>query len=143
MEFGIAHDRKYSRDHLWFQEKDDRLVVGISDYLASEIGDILRVILPHSNTEIDAIIIGAVSKYPNSYQTQNGEIKSSLGSSIEFGSFLISTRTGEVLWGARFVGSQPTGLLNARGKWLSEEQLSQAAMKKILKAFHGNSKRIN
>ena len=99
--------------------------------------------LPHSNNEIDAVIIGAVSKYTNSYQNQNGEIKSSLGSSIEFGSFLISTRTGKVLWGARFVGSQPTGLLNARGKWLSEEQLSQEAMKKILKAFHVNNKRIN
>ena len=99
--------------------------------------------IPHSNNEIDAVIIGAVSKYTNSYQNRNGEIKSSLGSSIEFGSFLISTRTGEVLWGARFVGSQPTGLLNARKEWLSEEQLSQIAMKKILKAFHGNSKRIN
>jgi len=99
--------------------------------------------LPHSNNEIDAVIIGAVSKYTNSYQNQNGEIKSSLGSSIEFGSFLISTRTGKVLWGARFVGSQPTGLLNTRGKWLSEEQLSQEAMKKILKAFHVNNKRIN
>ena len=99
--------------------------------------------IPHSNNEIDAVIIGAVSKYTNSYQNRNGEIKSSLGSSIEFGSFLISTKTGEVLWGARFVGSQPTGLLNARAKWLSEEQLSQTAMKKILKAFHGNSKRIN
>jgi hypothetical protein len=99
--------------------------------------------LSHSNNEIDAVIIGAVSKYTNSYQNQNGEIKSSLGSSVEFGSFLISTRTGEVLWGARFVGSQPTGLLNARGKWLSEEQLSQTAMKKILKAFHGNSKDLN
>ena len=99
--------------------------------------------LPHSNSEIDAVIIGAVSKYTNSYQSQNGEIKSSLGSSIEFGSFLISTRTGEVLWGARFVGSQPTGLLSARRKWLSEKQLSQAAMKKILKAFHGNNKGLN
>ena len=99
--------------------------------------------LPHSNNEIDAVIIGAVSKYTNSYQNQNGEIKSSLGSSIEFGSFLISTRTGEVLWGARFVGSQPTGLFNTRGKWLNEEQLSQAAIKKTLKAFRGNSKRVN
>ena len=99
--------------------------------------------IPHSNNEIDAVIIGAVSKYTNSYQNRNGEIKSSLGSSIEFGSFLISTKTGEVLWGARFVGSQPTGLLNVRGKWLREEQLSQTAMKKILKAFHGNSKRVN
>ena len=53
MEFGIAHDRKYSRDHLWYQEKDERLVIGISDYLASDIGEVLRVILPHAETEVD------------------------------------------------------------------------------------------
>ena len=53
MEFGIAHSRKYSRDHLWYQEKDDRLVIGISDYLASDIGEVLRVILPHAETEVD------------------------------------------------------------------------------------------
>ncbi|MBT4982734.1 MAG: hypothetical protein HOM85_06710, partial [Euryarchaeota archaeon] len=53
MEFGIAGSRKYSRDHVWFQEKDDRLVIGISDYLSSDIGEILRVILPHAETEVD------------------------------------------------------------------------------------------
>ena len=53
MEFGIAHSRKYSRDHLWYQEKDDRLVIGISDYLAADIGEVLRVILPHAETEVD------------------------------------------------------------------------------------------
>jgi len=53
MEFGIAHNRKYSRDHLWYQEKDDRLVIGISDYLGADIGEVLRVILPHAETEVD------------------------------------------------------------------------------------------
>jgi len=53
MEFGIAHDRKYSRDHLWYQEKDERLIIGISDFLASDIGEVLRVILPHAETEVD------------------------------------------------------------------------------------------
>ena len=53
MEFGIAHSRKYSRDHLWYQEKDDRLVVGISDFLAADIGEVLRIILPHAETEVD------------------------------------------------------------------------------------------
>ncbi|MAH91349.1 MAG: hypothetical protein CMA11_06220 [Euryarchaeota archaeon] len=53
MEFGIAHSRKYSRDHLWYQEKDDRLVIGLSDYLAADIGEVLRVILPHAETEVD------------------------------------------------------------------------------------------
>ena len=53
MEFGIAHSRKFSSDHLWFQEKDDRVVIGISDYLAADIGEVLRVILPHAETEVD------------------------------------------------------------------------------------------
>ena len=53
MEFGIAHSRKYSRDHLWYQEKDDRLVIGISDFLAADIGEVLRIILPHAETEVD------------------------------------------------------------------------------------------
>lgn len=53
MEFGIAHSRKYSRDHLWYQEKDDRLVIGLSDFMAKDIGEVLRVILPHAETEVD------------------------------------------------------------------------------------------
>ena len=53
VEFGIAHSRKYSREHLWYQEKDDRLVIGISDFLCTEIGEVLRVILPHAETEVD------------------------------------------------------------------------------------------
>ena len=96
--------------------------------------------LPQSNSEIDAVMIGAVTKYMSSYQARNGQIKNSLSSSIEFGSFLVSTRTGRVLWGARFVGAQPTGLLQSGPKWLSKEQLSRRAMKKVLKAFHENSK---
>jgi len=52
IEFAVAHNRKYSREHLWYQEKDDRLMVGLSDYLASDIGEVLRVILPHAETEI-------------------------------------------------------------------------------------------
>ena len=53
MEFSIAHRRKYSLDHLWFQEKDDRQTIGISDYFGKDIGEILRVILPHADDEID------------------------------------------------------------------------------------------
>ena len=49
MEFGIAHSRKYSRDHLWYQEKDDRLVIGISGYLGADIGEVLRVCLLYTS----------------------------------------------------------------------------------------------
>jgi hypothetical protein len=92
-------------------------------------------VLPNPSNKVDAVMIGAVSKYMNSYQDRNEKIKKSLSSKVEFGSFLVSTRTGDVLWGARFIGSQPTGLLNSGAKWLSKKQLSNRAMKEILKSF--------
>jgi len=92
-------------------------------------------VLPNPDNKVDAVMIGAVSKYMDSYQDRNGKIKKSLSSKVEFGSFLVSTRTGDVLWGARFIGSQPTGLLSSGVKWLSKKQLSKRAMKEVLKSF--------
>ena len=43
----------YSTDHLWYQEKDERLMIGVSEFLRLEIGDVLRVILPQAETEVD------------------------------------------------------------------------------------------
>ena len=96
-------------------------------------------VLPNSNNKVDAVMIGAVTKYISSYRNRSGEIKKSLSSKVEFGSFLVSTRTGQVLWGSRFVGVQPTGLISSSSKWLSKTQLSQRAMKEVLKAFRKNS----
>ncbi len=53
LEFTVAHRRKYSIEHLWYQEKDDKVTVGLSDFLAKEIGEVLRVILPHADDEFD------------------------------------------------------------------------------------------
>jgi len=92
-------------------------------------------VLPNPDNKVDAVMIGAVSKYMDSYQDRNGKIKKSLSSKVEFGSFLVSTHTGDVLWGARFIGSQPTGLLSSSVKWLSKKQLSKRAMKEVLKSF--------
>ena len=94
--------------------------------------------LPDSNDKVDAVMIGAVTKYINSYQDRNGKIKRSLSSKIEFGSFLVSTLTGDVLWGARFIGSQPTGTLKLGTKWLNKKQLSRRVMTEVLKSFRQN-----
>ena len=96
-------------------------------------------VLPNSNNKVDAVMIGAVTKYISSYRNRSGKIKKSLSSKVEFGSFLVSTRTGQVLWGSRFIGAQPTGLISSGSKWLSKKQLSQRAMKEVLKAFRKNS----
>ncbi len=52
-EYFISQDRRYSKDHLWYQEMDFGLVIGISDYLISRIGDIRRIALPDTGEEID------------------------------------------------------------------------------------------
>ena len=96
-------------------------------------------VLPNSNNKVDAVMIGAVTKYISSYRNRSGKIKKSLSSKVEFGSFLVSTRTGQVLWGSRFIGVQPTGLISSSSKWLSKTQLSQRAMKEVLKAFRKDS----
>jgi hypothetical protein len=93
----------------------------------------------NKNEKVDAVMIGAVTKYMSSHQNRRGEIKKSLSGKVEFGSFLVSTSTGQVIWGSRFIGTQPTGLFTSGSKWLSKKQLSQRAMKKVLKAFHENS----
>ena len=98
--------------------------------------------LPYSNKKVDAVIIGAVTRYMDTYRNREGAIEKSLASSVEFGAFLVSAQTGDVIWGARYVGSQPTGLtrflLESGPQWMSKKQLSQAAMKSVLKAFRKN-----
>ena len=53
IEFVIAQDRKYSIEHLWFQQKDQKLMIVVSEFMRVEIGDVLRVILPQAETEVD------------------------------------------------------------------------------------------
>ena len=53
IEFNIAHNRMYSTDHLWFQDKDDRWMIGVSEFLLAEVGDVLRIILPDQDAELD------------------------------------------------------------------------------------------
>ncbi|NIQ03818.1 MAG: hypothetical protein GWM98_28620, partial [Nitrospinaceae bacterium] len=59
--------------------------------------------LPYSQKEMDAIMIGAVTKFQNQYRDRRGRIRESLSSGVEFTAFLVSTQTGEIIWGARFV----------------------------------------
>ena len=95
--------------------------------------------LPYSNDKVDAVLIGAVTKYMDSYIDRRGEIKKSISSGVEFGAFLVNTKTGDVIWGARFVGTQSPsikGFLAGKTHWLNKEEFSRAAMKKVLKAFH-------
>lgn len=104
-----------------------------------------------SGDRVDAVMIGAVSKYTDRYIDRYGEIQRSLASGLEFTAFLVDPRTREVIWGARFVGSQRPGVQNLgqhKGRWLSKEDFTRSAMKFVLKEFrnriepHNTSKKL-
>ncbi len=91
-----------------------------------------------STDAVDAVLVGAVTKYSNQYRDRRGNIRSGIASGLEFSAFLVDPKTQEVIWGARFVGSQKPGLQNFsqnKGTWQSKEGFSRAAMKYVLKEF--------
>jgi hypothetical protein len=91
-----------------------------------------------STDAVDAVMVGAVTKYSNQYRDRRGKIQRSVASGLEFTAFLVNPRTQEVIWGARFVGSQKPGLQNFnsnKGGWLSKEAFTRVAMKYVLKEF--------
>lgn len=93
-----------------------------------------------STDRVDAVMVGAVTKFSNQYVDRRGQIQKSIASGLEFSAFLVDPRTQEVIWGARFVGSQRPGLQNfsqGNGSWLSKEGFSRSAMKYVLKEFRG------
>ena len=55
-EFSIAHDRKYTLEHLWLQALDDKaesVKIGISEFVRAEYGEIVRAVLtrPEDDSE--------------------------------------------------------------------------------------------
>ena len=118
-----------------------KIVNTLGDYAASKKGypnrDEMRAELVATDA-VDAVLVGAVSKFSNKYRDRRGNIKKSIASGLEFSAFLVDPRTQEVIWGARFVGGQKSSLRNFRlnnGVWQNKEGLSRAAMKYVLKEF--------
>ncbi len=94
--------------------------------------------LPYSRDKFDAVLIGSVTRYTNKFKNRAGRPDSSEGAAVEFSVYLISTRTGEAIWGARFVGSQSATMANAfsaQYRWLDKQNYSREAIKKVLKDF--------
>ena len=94
--------------------------------------------LPYSADKIDAVMIGAVTRYGNTFFDQDGKRSKSPGVALEFGAYLISTQTGEAIWGARFVGSQKPSIRNIQfGKfgWMNKREFTQMVVNKVLKDF--------
>lgn len=49
----IPEDRHYTKEHEWAQERDGRVVVGITHYAQDQLGDVVFVGLPEPGTEVE------------------------------------------------------------------------------------------
>jgi glycine cleavage system H protein len=47
----VPDDRKYTQDHEWVQMEGDIGIVGVTDYAANELGDVVFVELPEVGSE--------------------------------------------------------------------------------------------
>lgn len=50
----IPQDRRYTAEHEWAQERDGRIVVGITHFAQDQLGDVVFVGLPEVGTEVEA-----------------------------------------------------------------------------------------
>jgi hypothetical protein len=114
----------------------------LSDKNLLDSGKILPLV---AGDKVDAVMVGAVSKYTDKYVDRYGKIRKSIASGLEFAAFLVDPRTREVLWGARFVGHQRPGIQNFGqhgGRWLNKKDFTRSAMKFVLKEFRDQSNNI-
>ena len=50
----VPGDRRYTREHEWALDENDRIKVGITDYAQDQLGDVVFVDLPEPGTEVEA-----------------------------------------------------------------------------------------
>lgn len=50
----VPEDRRYTKEHEWAQERDGRVVIGITHYAQDQLGDVVFVELPAPGTEVEA-----------------------------------------------------------------------------------------
>ena len=96
-EFGVAHDRRYTLEHLWLQlldEKDGTVKVGMSEFLRADYGDVVRVILPHPQDTSEFILDDeGTAGIRDDGEEESSPESISTGDEIGIGDLLITIRT--------------------------------------------------
>ena len=94
-EFGVAHDRRYTLEHLWLQlldEKEGTVKIGMSEFIRADSGDVVRVILPHPQDASEFLLNdeGAPSDVDDG---ETPPAAPSAGDEIGSGELLVTIRT--------------------------------------------------
>ncbi|WP_114855053.1 glycine cleavage system protein GcvH [Brachybacterium sp. YJGR34] len=113
----MSAELRYSKDHEWVRvESDGVAVIGVTDYAAEQLGDVVYVDLPEDGAEISA-------------GTEMGEIESTKSVSDLFSPIdgVVTEINQAVVDSPELVNSSPFGegwLLKARFEQLPEDLLS-------------------
>ena len=94
-EFGIAHDRRYTLEHLWLQlldEKDGTVKIGMSEFIRADFGDVVRVILPHPQ-DTSEFLVDEEGTDDDGEEDESKPKKTSSGDEIGVGELLVTIRT--------------------------------------------------
>jgi glycine cleavage system H protein len=74
----VPEDLRYTSDHEWLRVEGDEAVVGITEYAASELGDVVFVELPAVGTTLEAAqsfgVIESVKTASDLYAPAPGEV---------------------------------------------------------------------
>ena len=72
---------KYTEEHEWLNPEGDALTVGITDYAAEQLGDIVFVELPEEGTEVrkgqEIVTLESVKAASDIYSAVSGEVLAS------------------------------------------------------------------
>jgi glycine cleavage system H protein len=74
----VPEDLRYTADHEWLRVEGDEAVIGITDYAASELGDVVFVELPAAGTQLETAqafgVIESVKTASDLYAPAAGEV---------------------------------------------------------------------
>jgi glycine cleavage system H protein len=74
----LPENLRYTRDHEWLRVEGDEAVIGITEYAASELGDVVFVELPAAGTSLESAqsfgVIESVKTASDLYAPAPGEV---------------------------------------------------------------------
>jgi glycine cleavage system H protein len=74
----VPDDLRYTRDHEWLRIEGEEALVGITEYAASQLGDVVFVELPGTGTTVEAAqtfgVVESVKTASDLYAPAAGEV---------------------------------------------------------------------
>jgi glycine cleavage system H protein len=128
----VPDDLRYTQDHEWLRIEGDEATVGITEYAANELGDIVFVELPATGTTLESAqsfgVIESVKTASDLFAPAAGEIIATNGALLDKPELVNDDPYGEG-WMVRLKLSDPAAASAA-----SDHLMDPAAYRKLVEA---------